>query len=348
MRIAVSALGVFVTILLAAPVGPAAGQVLYSSPQRISRLSASGGSLSWAQQPAGKACFVVYRGRAAGATAPVRLTRCRYGTRRAFAWMRPWTRLAGSGVFWQEAGFGTTEIDEWIYSRFPGRPRSQTLYTTGCGGTGGRMLGPIAAGVMVFTVLTPTTDGGCDLVGGTGVIRRTVVAGGTVRRPLVPGAPPADLLTVAGRRLLEVPAAVTAMRGLQPTPTLQLRGLRSGRLRWSAALTAAPRAVAVSPSFAAALVPAAGGGVSIRAYAVGSGAPVRALTVRAGALPALAMVGPRVVYAYPRSLMVWNVRTNAVHRLALTPSVRNLSADGRLIVWNTAHTIRGVTLPPLG
>jgi hypothetical protein len=334
-------------VALAAPPATAAGQVIYTSTQRISRLTASGGRLAWAQQPVEKTyCFRVYEGTVAGA-APVRITRCRIGTRRAFGWMQPWTRIAGSGVFWQEAGFGNTEIDEWIYWRFPGRQQAHTTYTTGCGGTPGRMLGPIATGAMVFTVFTPVTDGGCDLTGGTGVVRRTVVTGTTVSRPIVPGAPAADLLAVTASRLLEVPAAITAMQGLEPTTTLELRGLRSGAQRWSQALAGTPRAVAASPAYATALVHGAGG-MSIRAYAAGSGAPVRALTVRGSVLPMLAMVGPRVVFAYPGSIMVWNVRTNTLHRLRLTPAPHNLSADGRLVVWNTAHTIRGVTLRPLG
>ncbi|HEY3764593.1 MAG TPA: hypothetical protein VGL44_05505 [Gaiellales bacterium] len=41
------------------------------------------------------------------------------------------------------------------------------------------------------------------------------------------------------------------------------------------------------------------------------------------------------------------MRTNVVHRLRLTPAPHNLSADGRMVVWNTGHTIRGATLRAL-
>jgi hypothetical protein len=340
------ALAVAAAVVLAAPPASAAGQVLYSSTQRISRLTASGGRLAWAQQPAGKPCFVVYRGTTSRA-APVRQTRCRYGTRRRFDWMQPWTRIAGKGVFWQEAGFGNTEIDEWIYSTLPGGKRHPVVYTTGCGGTGGRLLGPIATGALVYSVFTPTTDAGCDLVGGTGVVRRTVITGDRVQRLLVPGAPGAALLAVTRRGLLEVPAAIPLQQDLQPTATLELRGLRSGAERWSQTLPGAPAAVALSPTYAVALVHTAGGTL-IKPFAAVTGAPAVTLAPKPGVLPMLAMVGPRVVFAYRRSVVVDNLRSHAVHRIALTPSVHNLTADGRLVLWSTAHTIRGVTLRPLG
>jgi hypothetical protein len=340
-----AAFAILTVLVVVAPPGAAIGQVVYRTPQQISRLTASGGRLAWAQQPNGTGCFAVYRGTAAGA-APVRLTRRRCGTRRPFDWMQPWVRIAGAGVFWQEAGYGTTEMAEWIYSTLPGGRRSPALYDVICGGTGGRLLGPIATGALVFSVFTPTTTGDCSLEGGTGVVRRGVVEGAALRRVLVPGAPGAALIAAAGRSLLEVPAAIAPASGLRPTTTLELRGLRSGRLRWSASLPGTPRAVAVSPTYAAALIRPGSGAPAIRAYGIGSGTLARSLAVKGTVLPMLAIAGHRVVFAYPRSIMVWNVRTNALHRLALTPSVRNLSADGRLVVWNTAHTIRDATLRP--
>jgi hypothetical protein len=43
--------------------------------------------------------------------------------------------------------------------------------------------------------------------------------------------------------------------------------------------------------------------------------------------------------------MIWNVRHNLPRRLRRTPhAVRNLAVDGRLVVWNTPHTIHGVVL----
>jgi hypothetical protein len=76
--------------------------------------------------------------------------------------MQPWVRIAGRGVLWQQAGFGNTEVDEWISSTLPGGRRSPAVYTTDCG-TGGRPLGPIATGALVYSVFRPTTDAGCDL-----------------------------------------------------------------------------------------------------------------------------------------------------------------------------------------
>jgi hypothetical protein len=73
---------------------------------------------------------------------------------------------------------------------------------------------------------------------------------------------------------------------------------------------------------------------------------VRALVVRPTVLPTISIVGPRVIFAYPRWIMIWNVRHNLLRRLRRTPhAVHNLAADGRLVVWNTQHTIRGVVLP---
>jgi len=52
-----------------------------------------------------------------------------------------------------------------------------------------------------------------------------------------------------------------------------------------------------------------------------------------------------VIFAYPRWIMIWNVRHNLLRRLRRTPhAVRNLAVDGRLVVWNTPHTIHGVVL----
>ncbi len=339
--------GIALAVAATGLVWPAAGSgaVVYRTPQRISRLTASGEALGWAQQPPGKPCFNVYRS-SAGGMAPARLTRCRYGTRRPFTWMQPWVRIAGRAVFWQEVGFGNTELVEWIRSTLPGGRRRPTVYVVDCGGSHGKLLGPMADGAPVYSVFDVRTDNGCGLQSGTGVVRRIVVTGRHVQHVLVPGAPGAALIATAGRSLLEVPASISP-QGMRPTTTLELRGLRSGAERWSAALTGTPAAVAVSRSFAAVLVRPGSGSPVIRAYGTGSGALTRSLTVKTSALPMLAMVGPRVVLAYPRSVVVWNVRTNAVHRLRLTPAPHNLSADGRMVVWNTPHSIRSVTVRPL-
>jgi hypothetical protein len=193
-------------------------------------------------------------------------------------------------------------------------------------------------------VFTVQTDGACDVQSGTGVVRRTVVVGGHSRRVLVPGAPGAATLAVSGRSLLEVPAVISAA-GIGPGPTLELRGLLSGSRRWSAAIAGTARAVALSPSYAAALVRTAGGGVRVRAYAAATGALVASLPVKSTILPMLAMAGPRVVFAYPSRIMVWNVRAHTLRVLRRLHAVpHNLLADGRLVAWNTHHTIRGIRL----
>jgi hypothetical protein len=53
-----------------------------------------------------------------------------------------------------------------------------------------------------------------------------------------------------------------------------------------------------------------------------------------------------VIFAYPRAIMIWNVRRNVLRVLRTTASAaHNLAVDDRLVVWNTPHTIRGVRLP---
>jgi hypothetical protein len=341
--------GVALLALGTACAWPAAGsgQVLYRSSARISRLTVSGGRMAWAEQVSGTSCIHLYRRRVTGTT-PTRVTRCRLPSDPYTTSMRPWVRLIGPHVFWDELGTGNTEIDEWVYSTLPGGRRSPVSYTVYCGfpASAHRLLGPVSAGALVYTVFSVRTDSSCSINGGTGVVRRTVVAGGHARRILVPGAPGADMLAVAGRSLLEVPA-VLGPNGALPGTTLELRGLHSGNRRWSAAFTGTPRAIALSPSYAAMLVRTAGGTARIRAYAAATGALVASLPARTTVLPMLAMVGPRVVFAYPGRIMVWNLRAHTLRTLRRTRAVpHNLLADGRLVAWNTHHAIRGVRLPP--
>jgi hypothetical protein len=338
--------------VVAAGTWPAAGsgQVLYRSPARLSRLTVSRGRMAWAQQVSGsRTCVRIFRRPEAGGT-PARVTKCRLPSHPFLESMHMWVRFAGSHVSWEEAGFGNTEVDEWVYSTLPGGRRSPATYTINCGGTGGagKLLGPVAAGALVYSVFTVQTDGTCGLLSGTGVVRRTVISGGAAHRVLVRGAPGAAMLAVSGRNLLDVPAVISAF-DVHPGSTLELRGLVSGTRRWSAAFTGTLRAVALSPAYAAALVRTAPGSARIRAYATASGTLVRSIPVNATALPMLAMVGPRVVFAYPGRVMVWNVRANRMHLLQRTQAaVHNLLADGRLVAWNTVHTIRGIRLAPAG
>ncbi len=231
-------------MLAAACAWPAAGsaQVLYRTSGRIARLTASGGRMAWAEQVPGTHCIHILRRREIGTT-PTRVTKCRLPSRPFLASMHTWVRLVGTRVFWDEAGFGNTEVDEWVYSTLPGGRRSPAVYTINCGGTAGagKLLGPVATGGLVYSVFTVQTDGACDPQSGTGVVRRTVVTGGAARRVLVPGAPGSALLSVSGRSLLDVPAVVSA-QGVQPGQTVELRGLVSGTRRWSAAFTGAARA----------------------------------------------------------------------------------------------------------
>jgi len=346
-RIAIPAL---LIALLGACAWPAAGsgQVLYRTSARLSRLTVSGGRMAWAQQVSGSTCVRIVR-RPELVGTPTRVTKCRVPSRPVGS-THAWIRFAGSQVFWEETGFGNTEVDEFVYSTLPGGRRSPTVYTINCGGTAGfgKLLDAAATGALVYSVFTVHTDGACSPLSGSGVVRRTVVAGGHAQRILVPGAPGAALLAVSGRSLLEAPGVVASF-SVEPGQTLELRGLRSGTRRWSAASTGTLRAVALSPSYAAALVRTASGKARIRAYAAASGSLVRSIPVQATALPMVAMVGPRVVFAYPGRIMVWNVRTAGLHLLRRTQAtVHNLLADGRLVAWNTVHTIRGIRLAPAG
>ena len=139
-------------------------------------------------------------------------------------------------MFWDETGRGNTEADHFVYSTTGvGMVTPPTVYTINCGGTGGagKTLGPLSAGASYYSVFTVETDGSCGLLSGTGVVRRLVVApNGAISRPLVPGAPGPAFLADASRRLLEVPGAISNFQ-IRPTTTLELRGDRSGRLRWS-------------------------------------------------------------------------------------------------------------------
>jgi len=325
---------------------PAAGsgQVLYRTTARLSRLTVSGGRMAWGQQVAGTSCVRIYRRPQLGGT-PARVTKCRPQSRPFLTTLRMWIRLDGRHVFWEEAGAGNTEADEWVYSTLPGGRRSPAVYTINCGGVG-KVAGAIAPGTLVYSVFTVQTDGSCGLASGTGVLRRIVVAGGHAQRVLIPGAPGAAMLAVSGRNLLEAPAVIASF-DIEPGQTLELRGAVSGTRRWSSAFTGALRAVALSPSYAAALVRTASGSVRIRAYAAASGALVRAIPVKATALSMLAMVGPRVVFADPGRIMIWNVHTNRLHLLQRTQAAaHNLLADGRMVAWNTGHTIQGIRLAP--
>ena len=324
-----------------------AAQILYRSPERILRLTASSGRLAWAQERAGTQCFHLYR-RSDFGTTPRRLTKCRLDPRTQLGRLA-WVRLVGPAVFWDETGNGNTEADQFVYSTTGiGMVKGRTVYTINCGGTGGsgKTLGPLATGAPYYSVFTVTTDGACGLVSGTGVVRRiAVAAGGAVRHPLVPGAPGPAFLGHAGRSLLEVPGVISSFQ-IRPTTTLELRGDRSGKLRWSTPFTGTARAIALSARYAVTLVQPPSGSPRIREYATGSGKLVRALVVRPTVLRTVSIAGPRVIFAYPRWIMIWNVRYNLLRRLRRTPhSVRNLAVDGRLVVWNTPHTIHGVLLP---
>jgi hypothetical protein len=325
-----------------------AAQVLYRTPDQILRLTGTSGTLAWAQERAGTHCFHLYRRRVFG-TVPQRLTKCRLdpdSSRGTLAWVR----VAEPAVFWDETGRGNTEADHFVYSTTGlGMVTRPTVYMIGCGGSSGsgKTLGPLAAGAPYYSVFTVVTDGDCGLLHGTGVVRRLVVAaGGAVSHPLVPGAPGPAFLADAAQGLLEVPGVITNFE-IAPTTTLELRGDHSGRLRWSTPFTGTARAIALSAKFAVTLVQPPTGKPRVRAYAAGSGTVVRALVVRPTVLPTVSISRARVVFAYPRWIMIWNVRDNRLRRLRRTPhAVRNLATAGRLVVWNTQHTINGILLAP--
>jgi hypothetical protein len=324
-----------------------AAQILYRTPQRILRLTAGSGRLAWAQERTGTQCFHLYR-RGDFGTTPERMTKCRLDPRTQRGRL-VWVRLVGPAVVWDETGNGNTEADHFVYSTTGvGMVMQPTVYTVNCGGSSGagKTLGPLAAGAAEYSVFTVTTDGACGLMSGTGLVRRIVVGrGGAISHPLVPGAPGPAFLADAARRLLEVPGVIANFK-IAPAKTLELRGDRSGKLRWSTSFTGTARAIALSARYAVTLVQPSSGAPRIRAYGAGAGKLVRALVVRPTVLPTISIAGPRVIFAYPRWIMIWNVRHNLLRRLRRTPqAVRNLAVDGRLVVWNTPHTIHGVALP---
>ena len=232
-------LSVLLLVAVLGAIWPATGgaQTLYRTPDRILRLTASSGKLAWAQERAGTICFHLYR-RSAFGTVPHRLTKCRLDPRGSNGRLE-WVRIVGPRVFWDETGNGNTEADHSVFSTSRlGMLKGPTVYTINCGGTGGagKTLGPLAPGAPYFSVFTVTTEGQCGLVSGTGVVRRLVVApGGGISRPLVPGAPGPAFLADAAHRLLEVPGVISNFQ-IGPTHTLELRGDRSGKLRWSASV----------------------------------------------------------------------------------------------------------------
>jgi hypothetical protein len=337
-----------VLVLGLGAIWPATGaaQILYRTPQRILRLTASSGKLAWAQERAGTQCFHLYR-RGDFGTVPQRLTNCRLDPDSSRGRIE-WVRLVGPDVFWDETGRGNTEADHFVYSTTGvGMVTPPTVYMINCGGSSGagKTVGPLAAGAPYYSVFTVGTDGDCGLLSGTGVVRRIVVgSGGAISRPLVPGAPGPAFLADAAGRLLEVPGVISNFQ-IAPTTTLELRGDRSGKLRWLKPFTGTARGIALSARYAVTLVQPSSGAPRIRAYGAGSGALLRSLVVRPTVLPTVALAGPRVIFAYPRWIMIWNVRHNLLRRLRRTPhAVRNLAVDGRLVVWNTPHTINGVVL----
>jgi hypothetical protein len=60
-------------------------------------------------------------------------------------------RLDGPHVFWEEAGHGNTEADEFVYSTLPGGRRAPAVYTINCGGPG-KVAGLIAPGAELLAV----------------------------------------------------------------------------------------------------------------------------------------------------------------------------------------------------
>jgi hypothetical protein len=180
--------GIALLALGAARAWPAAsaGQVLHRSSARISRLTVSGGRMAWAERVSGTYCIHLFRRRVSGGT-PVRVTGCRLPSE-LNASGNLWLRLIGPHVFWDESGEGNTEVDEFVYSTLPGGRRRPVAYTILCGGSsgGGELLDAVSARAPVYSVFTVRTDGACDVQNGTGVVRRTVVAGNRARRVLVP------------------------------------------------------------------------------------------------------------------------------------------------------------------
>jgi hypothetical protein len=354
LRIVIVVMGVGVGVVVA-PSGSAA--VLYRTPNAILASTAASGRLAWIEATHSFKCAHVYRRRALGASR-VKVTHCRNLDRNDL----PWVRLVGARVYWDE--------------RFRFSPPSDTVRTADdlghmkllvgswsvpCASIGctpsstGKQLGPIAVGdgALFYTVFDWSfdTSGVGSVVGGK--VRRAVTGPRSgVRHFTVAGAPAAALLDQAGKRILEVPA-VTPGNTITPSQILQLRHDRSGKLAWSITFAGTARAVALSGEDAITLVKTPTGRMRIRAYDARSGTLIRTLVLAHSRVREIGVAGPRVVFAYPRRVMLWNVRHNLLHQFQHTSQTfpANPTISGRLVTWRQStpfgSTIHGVVLPPL-
>ena len=295
--------------------------------------------------------------RSVPATSRVRLTTCRKFNDGLF----PWVRLVGARVYWDErspsppsdsvrtivaTGHGKA-VGHWS---LPCTPIGCTPNSTG------EQLGPVAVGdgALFYTVRDWSFDpsGVGSVVGGS--VRRAVTgSGGGVRHFTVAGAPVAALLDQADKRILEVPC-ITPSNAITPSQILQLRHDRSGKLAWSITFAGTARAVALSGEDAITLVKTPTGRMRIRAYDARSGTLIRSLVLVNSRVREIGVAGPRVVFAYPRRVMLWNVRHNLLHQFQHTTNAAfpaNPTISGRLVTWRQStpfgSTIHGVVLPPL-
>jgi hypothetical protein len=352
LRIVMVVIGVGIGVVL-----PASGSaaVLYRTPNVIVASTAASGRLAWIEANHSFTCARVYR-RSVPATSRVRLTTCRKFNDGLF----PWVRLVGARVYWDErspsppsdsvrtivaTGHGKA-VGHWS---LPCTPIGCTPNSTG------EQLGPVAVGdgALFYTVRDWSFDpsGNGSVVGGS--VRRAVTSGGGVQHFTVAGAPVATLLDQADKRILEVPC-ITPSNAITPSQILQLRHDRSGKLAWSITFTSTARAVALSGDYAITLVTPPTGGVHmrIRAYDARTGTLIRSLVVNSR-VREIGIAGPRVVFADPRRVMLWNVRHNLLHQFQHTNAAfpENPTISGRLVTWLQAtpyqSTIHGVVLPAL-
>jgi hypothetical protein len=351
LRIVIVVMGVGVGAVVA-PTGSAA--VLYRTPNAIIASTVASGRLAWIEANKSFTCAHVYRRRAL-AGSRVRVTKCRPLNQGDF----PWIRLVGVRVYWDEQ-FPRPPSDSVRTTVALGHARAVGSWSVPCAPIGctpnstGKELGPVAVGdgALLYSVFDLSFDasGNGSVVGGK--VRRAVTAvGGGVQHFTVAGAPAAALLDQAGKRILEVPAVMPS-NSITQSQTLQLRHDRSGKLVWSTTFTGTVIAVALSGKYAITLVLPSTGGMRMRAYDAGSGTLIRSRVPRYR-VRQIGVAGPRVVFTFAHSVVLWNVRHNLVRRLVrYRKSVpAYLAISGRLVTWlqGTASEsiIRGVVLRPL-
>jgi hypothetical protein len=221
-------------------------------------------------------------------------------------------------------------------------------YEITCSGTG---IGPFAYGAgtavtrTVMTEVDPAMSCTLGSGGGPGISRMTAasmryVPAGSNTATTLTGAPGAARLAARWPALALVPLKLPQPMGNRVTPpargtaALQSWSLRTGTRRCTAAVAAAPTAVATNGVQIAAIVPASPGHRLVRLSAA-TCARVGSRALGGGIQPAVAMGGHVAAWVSGRSIMTLDLATGRVarvYRAMLVPHGLVIS-DGRLVWW---------------